>query len=212
MENAEGVADSRARTGAHAGAKPLTRPPLARDSKAVPTGPPHGARLTRLLEALLFIGGEPVRPARFVKRFPGLSASVVEAALQRLMLRYRRQHRPYAIFRQADSDGYVLRLLPSWIETLQSLTQGERGVRLSRRVLEILSVIAYRQPIARPDIEAMFGGADARPVLRQLAKRGLVSVKPHSVNEEYITTARFLDLFGLAELGDLPSTEDLQQL
>lgn len=86
-------------------------------------------------------------------------------------------------------------------------------------MIEILSLVAYRQPITRAAIEE-FIGEDVGAILRQLVRRELIAqatVEKKSDDEPqspkaYVTTARFLDLFGLENLADLPATEDLQQL
>ena len=78
---------------------------------------------------------------------------------------YQEQKRPYAIERLGE--GYVLRLLPKYVEFLKQRAQPERGVKLARPVIEVLSIIAYRQPIGRQAIEELTGG-DASGPLRQL--------------------------------------------
>ncbi len=83
-------------------------------------------------------------------------------------------------------------------------------MKLGQEALEILSLIAYRQPLSRGEIESLREG-NAGNVLRQLVRRQLVSVRrSDDANEAaYVTTDRFLEVFGIANLDELPRAEDL---
>ena len=97
---------------------------------------------------------------------------------------------------------------------MQRLEQ-ERPARLSRAALETLAVVAYRQPVTRAEIEHV-RGVDCGPVLRSLLERHLVRIAGHRDVPGrpmlYGTTRRFLEVFGLASLEDLPSLRDLDEL
>jgi segregation and condensation protein B len=84
-------------------------------------------------------------------------------------------------------------------------------VRLSQDVLEVLALVAYQQPISQADIEA-HGKQNAGNLLRQLLRRDLVAFERGSGGRKdvrYHTTARFLSVFGLGSLDELPQAEDL---
>jgi segregation and condensation protein B len=74
--------------------------------------------------------------------------------------------------------------------------------------VEVLSMIAFRQPVTRADIDGQ-RGSDSAAMIRQLVRLGLVAVLS---GPAYGTTARFLELFNLQSLEDLPQTLDLQQI
>jgi segregation and condensation protein B len=78
-----------------------------------------------------------------------------------------------------------------------------------------LALIAYRQPVQKAEVDSL-RGADSGALLRQLVRRGLIQVTraPGAPAKEitYGTTQRFLEMFGLSSLDDLPKTHDLQQL
>ena len=79
-------------------------------------------------------------------------------------------------------------------------------MKLTQDALEVLSLIAYRQPISRPEIETLREG-NAGNVLRQLVRRQLVAVRRDGDASEgvvYETTPRFLEVFGVASLDELP--------
>jgi segregation and condensation protein B len=79
--------------------------------------------------------------------------------------------------------------------------------------VETLALVAYRQPVTRQEVDSL-RGADSLALLRQLVRLGLIAVQRGSSQSEvcYGTTARFLTLYGLRGLDDLPRTQDLQKL
>jgi segregation and condensation protein B len=167
----------------------------------------------RIVEALLFVGGAPLSATRACEIVRGLTAEQFAEAVAALNHDYRHQGRPYAI--QAQGAGYVLALRPRFRGVLNKLYATTREARLSAAALDVLSLVAYRQPATRQEIDSL-RGADSASLLRQLVRRGLIAVVPRgdaaSKDVAYGTTARFLELFGLTSLDDLPRTQDLQQL
>ena len=89
------------------------------------------------------------------------------------------------------------------------------AARLSAAALETLAIVAYRQPITRAEVEHI-RGVEAGPVLRSLLERQLVRIAGHREVPGrpilYATTRRFLEVFGLGKLGDLPALRDLAEL
>jgi segregation and condensation protein B len=110
--------------------------------------------------------------------------------------------------------GFQLRTLPEFSPYLRQI-QKTRPLRLSPAALETLSVIAYRQPVTRAEVEHV-RGVDAGPVVRSLLERGLIRIAGHREVPGrpmvYATTRRFLEVFGLGKLGDLPALRDLAEL
>ena len=100
--------------------------------------------------------------------------------------------------------------MPQFRAVRERLNGSPREARLTPAALDVLAVIAYRQPIAKTDIDSQRGN-DSRGPLRQLLRLGLVAVESGK-DGGYITTRRFLEMFDLQSLDDLPRTGDLQQL
>jgi segregation and condensation protein B len=172
-------------------------------------GPPP---LKRIVEALLFVGGLPLTIARAAEIIRGLSPEDFQAAIEELNQEYRGYGRPYEI--TSKRDGFVFALRPGYEVMLKELYGGTREARLSPAALDVLAIVAYRQPISRADIDAL-RGARSSGVLRQLVRRGLVVMDPGeggSRQASYRTTPRFLEIFGLASLEDLPRVQDLRVL
>lgn len=169
--------------------------------------------LHRIIEALLFVGGPALSAARAAEVVAGLTPQQLADAVDALNRGYRRQRRPYAA--RATGAGYVLALRAPFRPLLDRLRRAGREARLSAAALDVLAIVGYRQPISKPEVDAM-RGTESGAVLRQLVRRGLVAVsrvKAGARSETcYSTTQRFLDLFGLSAIDDLPQTQDAQAL
>jgi segregation and condensation protein B len=168
--------------------------------------------LPRIIEALLFVGGPPLTAARACEAVRGLTPEQFKQIVDDLNRDYRHQGRPYRV--HLRDDGYELTLQPRYRAVTERLYGSAREARLSPAALDVLALVAYRQPTTRQEVESLRGG-DAGGVLRQLVRLGLIAVQRDEENPRavvYVTTARFLALFQLRSLEDLPRTQDLQQL
>jgi len=175
-----------------------------------PEAPPP---LLRIVEALLFVGGAPLTSARARETIRGLTDAQFVEAVAALNAEYRGQGRPYLI--QAQGPGYAMALRPRFKPMLERLYGGPRAARLSPAVIDVLALVAYRQPATKQEIDTL-RGTDCSALLRQLVRRGLVAVVQRGDADRrevtYGTTARFLELFQLRSLDDLPQTQELQRL
>jgi segregation and condensation protein B len=168
--------------------------------------------VVQLIEALLFMGGAPLTAEKAAAVIRGLEADAFNQAIGSLGREYRRQGRPYIV--QTQDDGYVLRLRPQW-KWIEDRVRGlNRQARLSVVAIDVLSLVAYRQPISKQEIDAI-RGTDSGALLRQLLRRTLIKVAEAAGEKKearYQTTARFLELFQLKSLEELPQTQDLHAL
>ncbi|HMF16533.1 MAG TPA: SMC-Scp complex subunit ScpB [Gemmataceae bacterium] len=179
----------------------------AEQTREVPPDP------LRIIEALLFVGGPPLSAVRAAEIIRSLTPAQFLQAIDTLNRAYRDQGRPYAIVPQGQ--GYVLTLRPRFRSVIDKLYGGVREARLSTVALDVLSLVAYRQPASKQEIDSL-RGAESGPLLRQLVRRGLITVvqRAEAATREvlYGTTPRFLELFDLRSLDDLPRTQDVQQI
>lgn len=159
----------------------------------------------RLAEALLFAADRPVTRSRLQDALPeGEDASAVLAALAE-----RYAGRGVEVVEVAG--GVAFRTAPDLAPLLTRVVEQPR--RLSRAAMEALAVIAWHQPVTRPEIEEIRGAALAQTTLEALLEAGLVA--PRGRKEVpgrptlWGTTPRFLDQFGLRSLNDLPKREEL---
>jgi segregation and condensation protein B len=175
-----------------------------------PAAPPP---LLRIVEALLFVGGAPLTAARACEAVRGLTPAQFTQLIDTLNRDYRKQGRPYWI--QSQGQGHVLTLRSRYRPVLEKLYGTNREARLSPAALDVLALVAYRQPATKQEINSL-RGAESGALLRQLVRRGLVAVvsRGEAAQREvcYGTTPRFLELFRLRSLDDLPQTQDLQRL
>jgi segregation and condensation protein B len=185
----------------------LSEPQASGSATPIPPTP------KRIIEAFLFIGGPPLTAERGAQAIRGLSEAQFHEAVAELNLAYRQQGRPYTI--QAREQGYVLTLRPRFRSVVDKLFGGTREARLSPAAVDVLALVAYRQPATRQEIDNL-RGVESGSLLRQLVRRGLLTVVHRGEAEQravaYGTTPRFLHLFGLRSLEDLPQTQDLQRL
>jgi segregation and condensation protein B len=191
---------------------PVPAPAVAPSSKPKETTPEQPPPLVRLVEAMLFVGGGPLTAVRACEVVRGLTPEDFQQTIDGLNRTYRTEGRPYTT--QSQGEGYVLTLRPRFAGVREKLFGGVREARLSQAAVDVLSLVAYRQPATRQEIDSL-RGADSGAVLRQLVRHGLVAVQRGEGEDRevrYVTTSRFLELFRLRGLEDLPQTQDLQRL
>jgi segregation and condensation protein B len=163
----------------------------------------------QVLEALLFVGGAALSPRRLADVI-NTSVDEVQNRVDELNERYRIELRPYFV---EFEDGHYRLALQSEFEPVRSRIhgQGPRDVKLAPDALEVLALVAYQQPLSKEDLDAS-GKPEADSIIRQLIRRDLVSISRGDDGKSirYSTSPRFLELFGLRSLNDLPRADDLR--
>ena len=164
---------------------------------------PNCTDLVAAVEAVLFVAGEPIT-VEAMARVLQISEEQVLTAVG--ALRQRLDESGSALQVIAIAGGYQLCTRPTVSEFVARLLAREQG-KLSRAALETLAIIAYRQPITQPEIEAIRGVACAS-VLRTLLDRNLIceAGRKSTVGRPilYRTTQSFLHYFALRDLSELP--------
>ena len=164
-----------------------------------------------LVEAILFTTDSPLPAARMsqIAQLPGVK--IVRQAVRDLNEKYERMGCSFRI--EEIGGGYQMMTLPEYHDVLGRLSKTRGDNKLSQAGLEALAIIAYRQPILRADIEAIRGVASGE-ILRTLMEKQLVKIvgRAEVIGRPmlYGTTRRFLDVFGLGSLEDLPRVEELK--
>lgn len=157
------------------------------------------------LEALLFSTRHPLTPARLAELLGVPSVKPIRAAVAELNRQYEATGRSFRVEQVAG--GYQLLTLPEYGPLLQKLHQREADSKLTRSALETLAIIAYKQPVLRAEVEAIRGVASGETI-RSLMEKHLVKIAGRAEEPGrpilYGTTRRFLELFGLNSLKDLP--------
>jgi len=181
------------------------------DDPADAADPDEFCRVTpaTILEAMLFVGmsdGEPLCSRKVASLMRGVRPQEVDELAEELRARYDRQQRPYEVV--SVGSGWALRLREAYRQFGRILEQRARQVRLGEEALDTLAVVAWNQPVRRDRLVSL--GCDARPsTLRQLVRRGLLQLISAGKGEEpsYETTDKFLDVFKIEKLTDLPKPE-----
>ncbi len=185
---------------------PASQPP--RDTE-LPRQVPESAQLEKVVEALLFAADQPV-PISRLRELTGAEEGDLRATIDRLNQVYADTGRAFRITRVAH--GYQLYTLPDYADWIRKLYQHNRIQRLSPAALEVLAIIAYKQPITKPEIEKM-RGVDCSAPLLTLLERGLIVTagRAHRPGNPFLyrTTREFLRYFGLESLDELPRLEEL---
>lgn len=160
-----------------------------------------------ILEALLFVGlpgGKPLSSRTVAGLMRGVRAQEVDEFAAELGRRCVEENRPYEVV--ARGDGWVMRLRPEFARFGHVLEGRVRRVRLDAESLDVLALVAWSQPVPRDRLVEL--GCDARPTtLRALVRRGLLRLVPATESAEacYETTPKFLEVFKLESLADLPA-------
>lgn len=184
-----------------------------RRAKKADGPPPPPERLEGAVEALLLAAGEALTAER-VRDLLGLpSALHVREAVEAIRTRWKAAGLSVEI--QDVAGGHRVVTRPEYAEYVRRLWRRPAADRLSATLLETLSIVAYKQPVARAEIERI-RGVQCGEALRQLLERRLLKVSGRSDQPGrpllYATTVRFLEVFGLAGLEDLPNAKDLARL
>lgn len=166
-----------------------------------------------IVEAMLFVGdreNRPVSPAFAAERMRNVTPREIDDAVAELNRDYQRLGCPYTILEEPD--GYRMVLRPEFEPILAKFYGKIRDARLSQQAIDTLAVVAYRQPITAEEVREI-RKQPSSSLLAQLVRRGLLGVE-HEMREKkkimlYRTTDRFLELFQLESIDDLPVSEEL---
>jgi segregation and condensation protein B len=159
----------------------------------------------RIAEALVFASAEPVNARRLGQILPdGADADAVIAAL-------RERYAGRGVELAEAGGGVMFRTAPDLAPRLRKVVEVPR--KLPRAAMETLAIVAYHQPVTRPEIEELRGASLSQQTLDALLEAGLITPKGHREAPGrptlWGTTLNFLAQFGLKDLRDLPRREDL---
>lgn len=167
-----------------------------------------------ILEAMLFVGhpsGEPLGSQQVADMMRGIRAAEIDELVRDLNHQYASLGCPYTI--ASEGAGYRLVLCEEFHRVRDKLHGRTRQARLSPAAIEVLAVVAYNEPLSSEDI-ARLRGKPSGHLLAQLVRRQLLRVeRPQEKPRRpfYRTTPRFLELFGLASLEELPRSEEIER-
>ena len=169
--------------------------------------------IKNIIEVLIHSSPNPVSSKDIIHSIKEEDAINLSKIIEEINKEYKSLKKGYRI--EKIGGGYQLLSIPDYHPYIERLQQETKKPRFSRAAIETLSIIAYKQPLTRLEVEHI-RGVDSSGVIKNLLEKGLVSIKGRDKELGrallYITTPIFLELFGLDTLGDLPTLEELTQL
>ena len=185
--------------------------PRADSASKIDSPPEDNVTVESVVEAILFASDEPLSAGRLSK-IAGVSVKQINQSIDSLNEKYKAGAHSFRI--EQIAGGFQMLTLSNYNNWLQRLLNVRGDSKLSPASLETLAIIAYKQPIIRADIEAI-RGVQCGEVIRSLMFKGLVKIigRAEVLGRPmlYGTTKRFLEVFGLNTLKDLPKVEELKQ-
>lgn len=170
------------------------------------------SQLKRIIEAVLFASPDPVpfkKIRELIDSFEPRTAQEVKELMDELAQEYDIDQRAFRM--EEIAQGYVLRSRPEYSIYLDLVFKNKKVERLSASATEVLAIIAYRQPMTRPQLESI-RGVDSSGVVASLLERELIESKGKAEVAGrptlYGTTSKFLQYYGLNDVKDLPGYEE----
>ncbi|OGQ33411.1 MAG: SMC-Scp complex subunit ScpB [Deltaproteobacteria bacterium RIFCSPHIGHO2_12_FULL_43_9] len=170
-------------------------------------------QLNSIIEGMLFASEHPVQEKQLIEilsdRWDPVS---IANAIEELRAIYEKDDRVLSLVKVAA--GYQFRTKPALAPYIRKLYE-QKPQRLTQAAVEVMAIVAYRQPVTRHEIDKI-RGVDGGPLLRSLLERKLVRILGRSETPGrpliYGTTKEFLEFFGLPDLASLPSLRDVKDL
>jgi len=161
----------------------------------------------RVIEALFFASQDPITLCKIreiTDTITPLKPKQLRLLIDQLQQEYTIHHKAFRI--EEIADGYVVRTHEEYAPYIELLYKQKRGEKLSHAATEVLAIVAYRQPITRPEIDAI-RGIDSTGIISQLIERQLIEPigKLEAPGRPILlgTTKEFLKHFGLKQISDL---------
>jgi segregation and condensation protein B len=164
-----------------------------------------------ILEAILFVGhpaNQPLTSTQIAGIMRGVTATEIDDLVLELNAQYEAEQCPYLIV--SEGSGYRLTLHDDFSDLRERFYGRVKEARLSQAAIDTLSLVAYHQPITQKEVDG-YRGKPSGGLLSQLVRRQLLQLERNSADRKevhYRTTDRFLELFGLSSLEDLPRSQE----
>jgi segregation and condensation protein B len=169
--------------------------------------------LKGIVEAILFVSGEPISVDRLQGVVEGVSRAELMSALRALQADHAVEGCGLQVVEVAG--GFQIATRPDCAPWIKRLEKAKAGAKLSRSAMETLAIVAYKQPLVRAEIEQI-RGVDTAGVLKTLLDRRLIRIVGRKDIPGrpimYGTTKQFLQAFGLKDLASLPALRDIKDL
>jgi len=170
-------------------------------------------KIQGVIEALIFAADEPIPLKQIQELIGDVKPSQIKKTVDALNLEYKQTGRAFQIVEAAG--GYQMVTRESYSRYLKKLFQKKIRSRLSQAALETLSVIAFKQPVSKVEVDAI-RGVNSDGVVHTLLERKLITISGRAEGAGrpllYKTTKEFLRYFGINDVSDLPKPRELEEL
>lgn len=175
--------------------------------------------LDKVIEALVFAADRPTTRAVIAGIYSEVcgdelpSAADIDESVERINDYYEAADRAFRVREWAG--GFRMATVPEMAPYIQTLKSQDQKKRITRSLMETVAILAYRQPVAKSEIESV-RGVNCDYAIRRLLEHGLIDVVGRSEGIGrpllYGTTDRFLELFGLNSVSDLPNLREIEEI
>jgi segregation and condensation protein B len=173
-----------------------------------------------VIEALIFSSDDPISSPEIIKAIKGIdgedtqiTSAEVDTAVDELNKRYDDQSISFCI--QKIANGYLFATKPENAKYVGFLSSEKSKRRLSQAALETLAIIAYKQPLTKPELETI-RGVNADYIITTLLEKNLITIsgRAETIGRPllYNTTDEFLKYFGLNKISDLPKPREIEDI
>jgi segregation and condensation protein B len=161
----------------------------------------------------VFVSDQPVSVDKLQQVFTELERAEIKKCLKELTEEWKSLGR--GVILEEVAGGYQFRTDPAYSEYITNFNKRIKKFRLSRAALEVLAIIAYKQPVTRVEVESI-RGVDSSGVINALLERRILEIKGRKevIGKPFLygTTGEFLEVFGLKSLTDLPTLKEIDEI
>jgi len=169
--------------------------------------------IKKAIECIIFVSDQPVSVDKLQQVFTELERSDIRKHLKEMIEEWAALDR--GILLEEVAGGFQFRTDPAYGEYVTNYNKRIKKFRLSRAALEVLAIIAYKQPVTRVEVESI-RGVDSSGVINALLERRILEIKGRKevIGRPFLygTTSEFLEVFGLKSLKDLPTLKEIDEI
>jgi segregation and condensation protein B len=169
--------------------------------------------IKKAIECIIFISDQPVSVDKLQQVFTELERGEIKKCVKELAQEWEGLGR--GIVLEEVAGGYQFRTDPAYSEYVTNFNKRVKKFRLSRAALEVIAIIAYKQPVTKVEVESI-RGVDSSGVINALLERRILEIKGRKevLGKPFLygTTPEFLEVFGLKSLSDLPTLKEIDEI
>ncbi|HVY54753.1 MAG TPA: SMC-Scp complex subunit ScpB [Thermodesulfobacteriota bacterium] len=169
--------------------------------------------IKKAIECIVFVSDQPVSVDKLQQVFTEIERADIKKYLKELIQEWESLGR--GIVLEEVAGGYQFRTDTAYSEYITNFNKRIKKFRLSRAALEVLAIIAYKQPVTRVEVESI-RGVDSSGVINALLERRILEIKGRKevIGKPFLygTTGEFLEVFGLKSLSDLPTLKEIDEI